>query len=165
MDLLWVCTSVLLEWILHREPTDGIPPTVGFNIKTLIWNNYKVNVWDVGGQKSIRAFWRNYFDTTDGLVWVVDSSDRFRLEDCKTELHALLKEERLLGASLLVLANKQDLPGSLGVSEIATILEIDTIKISRHCAVFGCSIFDRSSVVDSLVWIINDVGSRMYTLR
>ena len=48
---------------------------------------------------------------TDGLIWVVDSADKRRMEDCKKELQALLGEERLLGATLLVFANKQDLPG------------------------------------------------------
>lgn len=54
---------------------------------------YKLNFWDVGGQKSLRSYWRNYFESTDGLVWVVDSADRRRLEDCRKELHALLVEE------------------------------------------------------------------------
>ena len=55
--------------------------------------SFKLNIWDIGGQKSIRSYWRNYFESTDGLVWVVDSADVRRLEDCKAELHALLKEE------------------------------------------------------------------------
>lgn len=55
--------------------------------------SFKLNIWDIGGQKSIRSYWRNYFESTDGLVWVVDSADVRRLEDCKAELHALLQEE------------------------------------------------------------------------
>ena len=43
------------------------------------------------------------------------------IEDCKTELHKLLEEERLLGATLLVFANKQDLPGALGMDEIREV--------------------------------------------
>lgn len=54
---------------------------------------YTLNIWDVGGQKTIRSYWRNYFEQTDGLVWVVDSSDLRRLDDCKLELDNLLKEE------------------------------------------------------------------------
>ena len=54
---------------------------------------YVLNIWDVGGQKTIRSYWRNYFEQTDGLVWVVDSSDLRRLDDCKFELDNLLKEE------------------------------------------------------------------------
>jgi len=54
---------------------------------------FQLNIWDVGGQKSLRSYWRNYFESTDGLVWVVDSADKMRLEDCKSELHKLLNEE------------------------------------------------------------------------
>ena len=54
---------------------------------------YNLNIWDVGGQKSLRSYWRNYFETTDGLIWVVDSADKRRLKDCKEELHKLLTEE------------------------------------------------------------------------
>ena len=68
---------------------------------------YRLNAWDVGGQHSLRSYWRNYFETTDALIWVVDSSDRLRLFDCREELSKLLVEERLVGATLLVLANKQ----------------------------------------------------------
>lgn len=50
-------------------------------------------MWDVGGQKTIRSYWRNYFEQTDGLIWVVDSADRHRLRDCKDELFRLLSQE------------------------------------------------------------------------
>jgi len=78
-------------------------------------------MWDVGGQKSLRSYWRNYFECTDGLVWVVDSADRMRLESCKQELQVLLQEERLAGATLLVLCNKQDLAGALNSTEIKEV--------------------------------------------
>ena len=64
---------------------DEICPTLGFNIKTMdfqaravellvffaaliVSQGYKLNVWDVGGQKSLRTYWRNYFEQTDALV-------------------------------------------------------------------------------------------------
>ena len=52
-----------------------------------------MNIWDVGGQKSLRSYWRNYFESTDGLIWVVDCADKRRLGDCKNELNGLLLEE------------------------------------------------------------------------
>ena len=58
-----------------------------------LYFRFKLNIWDVGGQKSLRSYWRNYFESTDGLIWVVDSADSWRLEDCKKELKALLLEE------------------------------------------------------------------------
>lgn len=62
-------------------------------ISILVFGRYTLNIWDVGGQRTIRSYWRNYFEQTDGLVWVVDSSDLRRLDDCKMELDNLLKEE------------------------------------------------------------------------
>ncbi len=52
----------------NGESIDEIPPTLGFNIKTLEYEGYKLNIWDVGGQKTLRSYWRNYFEETDGLV-------------------------------------------------------------------------------------------------
>lgn len=47
----------------------------------------------MGGQKSLRSYWRNYFESTDGLIWVVDSADCQRMQDCQRELQSLLVEE------------------------------------------------------------------------
>ena len=50
-------------------------------------------IGDVGGQKTLRSYWRNYFEKTDALIWVVDATDRLRINDCKEELASLLVEE------------------------------------------------------------------------
>ena len=95
-------------------------------------HRFSLNIWDVGGQKSLRSYWRNYFETTDGLIWVVDSADRRRLDDCRKELHQLLQEERLLGATLLVFANKQDLPGALSAEEIQNVRKLFLMNTPQH---------------------------------
>ena len=59
---------------INGEDISKISPTLGFNISSLHLNEYRLNVWDVGGQKTLRTFWRNYFEKTDALVWVVDLS-------------------------------------------------------------------------------------------
>jgi GTPase SAR1 family protein len=43
-------------------------------------------VWDIGGQKAIRPYWKNYYENTDGLVYVVDSADEARVKECSEEL-------------------------------------------------------------------------------
>lgn len=40
----------------------------GFNIKSVQSDGFKLNVWDIGGQRKIRPYWRNYFENTDVLV-------------------------------------------------------------------------------------------------
>ena len=98
----------------NGEDIDLLPPTLGFNIETLEYRGFKLNIWDVGGQTSLRSYWRNYFEQTDGLIWVVDSADRARLHDCRAELEALLQQEvrtrRAATSAALLAANARLLP-------------------------------------------------------
>ena len=63
-------------------------------------------MWDIGGQREIRPYWKNYYENTDGLVYVVDSADDMRLKECAEELMSLLQEPDLQKVPLLVFANK-----------------------------------------------------------
>lgn len=40
----------------------------GFNIKSVASHGMKLNVWDIGGQRKIRPFWKKYLENTDLLV-------------------------------------------------------------------------------------------------
>ena len=84
---------------------------VGFNVETVTYKNVKFNVWDVGGQDMIRPLWKHYYTGTQGLVFVVDSQDRERIDEAKQELHRILSDREMKECLLLVFANKQDLPG------------------------------------------------------
>lgn len=53
----------------------------GFNIKSVQSEGFKLNVWDIGGQRKIRPYWRNYFENTDVLIYVIDSADRKRFDE------------------------------------------------------------------------------------
>lgn len=86
-------------------------PTVGFNVESVTYKNVKFNVWDVGGQDKIRPLWRHYYSGTQGLIFVVDSSDTARLEEARSELHKIINDREMKDALLLVFANKQDAPG------------------------------------------------------
>jgi len=148
------------------EDVHEISPTVGFNIKSLDYNGYVINFWDVGGQKSIRTYWRNYFEQTDGIMWVVDSVDRFRLEECRLQLHDLLKQERLAGASLLILANKQDLGGALSFEQIAEALDLhsDAISTNRHWKILGCSAIRGDGLSEGISWLVKDIAARIFLM-
>ncbi|WJX89857.1 ADP-ribosylation factor-like protein 2, variant 2 [Trifolium repens] len=155
-------TTIVLK--INGEDTSVISPTLGFNIKTITYQKYTLNIWDVGGQKTIRSYWRNYFEQTDGLVWVVDSSDLRRLDDCKMELDNLLKEERLSGSSLLILANKQDIKGALAPAEIAKVLNLEAMDKSRHWMIVGCSAYTGEGLLEGFDWLVQDIASRIYML-
>ncbi|VDK58621.1 unnamed protein product [Anisakis simplex] len=118
-------------------------------------------MWDVGGQKSLRSYWRNYFEQTDGVIWVIDSVDIDRMDDCKRELEKLLVEERLIGASLLILANKQDLPSSASKQQIEELLELSKLE-THHWRVFACSSVTGENLLEALDWLCTDISGRLF---
>lgn len=154
-------TTILKRF--NGEAIDTISPTLGFNIKTLEHKGFKLNIWDVGGQKSLRSYWKNYFESTDGLIWVVDSADKRRLDDCKRELHTLLQEERLAGATLLVFANKRDLPGALTAEDIKAALDLDSIR-THHWQIVYSSAVTGENLLEGIDWLLGDIASRIFTL-
>ena len=154
--------TTIIKSILGQDPT-STSPTLGFTINTLKYGNNTINFWDIGGQTTIRSYWRNYFEETDGVIWVVDSGDKLRLKDCKEELHNLLKQEKLAGATLIVLCNKQDINGALKVEEIKDTLELNTIT-SRHWMIMPCCGLTGEGLKEGLNWIMDDISSRIFML-
>jgi len=86
-------TTILYKLKLNQSVTTI--PTVGFNVETVTYKNVKFNVWDVGGQDKIRPLWRHYYTGTQGLVFVVDSQDRERVDEAKHELHRILSDREM----------------------------------------------------------------------
>jgi small GTP-binding protein len=77
-------TTILYK--LQLNETITTIPTIGFQVEHVIYKNLDFTVWDVGGQDKIRPLWRHYYQNTQGLIFVVDSNDRDRIEDAKEEL-------------------------------------------------------------------------------
>ncbi|KAL9051145.1 MAG: hypothetical protein Q9162_006217 [Coniocarpon cinnabarinum] len=120
-----------------------------------------IETGDVGGQKTLRTYWRNYFEKTDTLIWTVDSTDRERLADCRDELHGLLLEERLQGASLLVLKNKSDIATSLSEEEVVAALNLQSIK-THGWKIATCSAVTGEGLDDAVAWVVQDAKDRFF---
>ncbi|KAL1060708.1 hypothetical protein V6Z11_1Z076700 [Gossypium hirsutum] len=110
------------------------------------------------GQTSIRPYWRCYFPNTQAIIYVVDSSDTDRLVIAKEEFHAILEEEELRGAVVLIFANKQDLPGALDAAAVTEALELHKLK-SRQWAIFKTSAIKGEGLFEGLDWLSNTLKS------
>jgi small GTP-binding protein len=65
-------------------------PTIGFNVEQLNIQGATFNLWDIGGQEKIRPLWKHYFEDIVGLIYVIDSTDKERMDLSKEELFKLL---------------------------------------------------------------------------
>eukprot|EP01099_Mayorella_cantabrigiensis_P006455 TRINITY_DN5408_c0_g1_i1.p1 TRINITY_DN5408_c0_g1~~TRINITY_DN5408_c0_g1_i1.p1 ORF type:complete len:180 (-),score=35.53 TRINITY_DN5408_c0_g1_i1:766-1305(-) len=132
-------TTILYK--LNPEQVVTSIPTIGFWLETLEYETLRFKVWDVGGN-NMRIFWRPYLQNTQGLIFVVDSMDRDRIDEVKEEFERILSEEELQKVPLLVFANKQDLPGVMRVAEITDKLGLHSLEnrdwyIQSSCATTG----------------------------
>ncbi|KAJ8300963.1 hypothetical protein KUTeg_022482 [Tegillarca granosa] len=144
---------------LASEDVTHITPTQGFNIKSVVQDRFKLNVWDIGGQRKIRPYWRNYFENTDVLIFVVDSSDMKRREEAATELQELLEDDKLMGVPVLVFANKQDLQFAKDAQDISEALELTKIR-GRNWQIQGCSATTGEGLKDGLEWVQKIVSKK-----
>mmetsp|Transcript_14443 Transcript_14443/g.51352 ORF Transcript_14443/g.51352 Transcript_14443/m.51352 type:complete len:139 (-) Transcript_14443:225-641(-) len=133
-------------------------PTQGFNIKSLMQDNFKLNVWDIGGQKSIRPYWRNYFDQTDALIYVIDAVDTRRIEETVTELGQLLDEAKLQNIPVLIFANKCDLSSAMNSEEITDELPKEQF-LNRPWKVVACSAKSGEGLSEGMEWLVTELNN------
>ena len=131
-------------------------PTIGFNVETLEYKGLNFTIWDVGGQDKIRVLWKHYYQNTQGLIFVVDSNDKDRIEEAAEELKKMLNEDELKDCTVLVMANKQDLNTALSPNEITQKLELQGLK-GRKWLVQGTSAVTGQGLKEGLDWMANEL--------
>ncbi|KAG6378527.1 small GTPase superfamily ARF/SAR type [Boletus reticuloceps] len=135
-------------------------PTIGFNVETVEYKNIKFQVWDLGGQSSIRPYWRCYFPNTSAIIYVIDSSDHSRLGTSRSELLTMLSEDELSGVPLLVFCNKQDADGALKPEEISEQLGLAGAETARQWSVHGCCATKGEGLEEGLDWLVNAIQNK-----
>merc|ERR1712232_1008912 len=143
-------TTILKK--MSEEDISHIMPTQGFNIKSIVHEGFKLNVWDIGGQKTIRPYWSNYFEGSDALVYVIDTADARRLEESGHELRDLLADDKLGAIPLLIYANKQDLVNATPPNEIVDKLALQSID-GRVWNIQACSALSGDGLEEGLHWL------------
>ena len=88
---------------LHLGEVVMTQPTIGSNVELVKHNNVHFEVWDLGGQQTLRNSWQSYYRNTASVIMMVDSTDRGRMRLVKEELFRLLGCEELSQVSVLVL--------------------------------------------------------------
>lgn len=117
-------SSLLLQLSRPDGTSARTQRTEGFNVVSINSENF----WELGGSATMRPYWPNFFPGTSVLVYMVNSADGQRLRSSAHEFHKILEDERLKNVPILVLANKQDLPGAKSVEDISTALGLDELK-------------------------------------
>ena len=148
--------TTLLNCLTHEE-IKKITPTKGVNAKSIQCGGVKLNVYDLGGQRAIREYWKYYYEKVDALIYVVDASDEGRIEECNTTFQSLLKDEKLQNIPVLAYGNKADLDNCLEPDEILERLGMNDIK-GRDFSLFACSALKGTGVKEGIKWLLEKLS-------
>ncbi|CAF3100793.1 unnamed protein product [Rotaria sp. Silwood2] len=113
--------------VLEKAPVDSVAPTIGFSQTEVLHKDERIKLIDLGGGETFREAWRHYYDDAYGFVYVLDSSQESRLGENRDVLKKLLREEKVKGKPILILANKQDKPEALDKNAILEDLKIERL--------------------------------------
>lgn len=150
-------TTILYQ--LKMGETVKTIPTIGFNVEVLDYKGLHFTVWDVGGQDKLIALWKHYFAHTDGLIFVVDSCDTERVDKAERELKKMLAEEEMKDCIVLIMANKQDIPGALTATQVTEQLGMSQLK-GRKWLVQGTSATTGQGLKEGLDWMAEAIWKK-----
>ena len=137
---------------MNGIPLDRIPPTIGLNIGKMDVNHCQCLFWDLGGQVRMRDIWCKYYAEAHGMVFVVDSADRSRWDEARLAFENVRNHDELRGIPILLIANKQDLPGAASPEEIEQIF----VRGGGPFRVQPASCLTCEGVADGIRWCVDE---------
>ena len=143
---------------LLNGTTVNTQPTVGSNVETIERQNVRLQCWDLAGQTAFRSGWTTFFNETNAILFIVDSSDRARLGEARNELFRVLDDESTKGCCILVLANKQDIPDCLSLSAVTEGLQLAEIKDHEWSILPSCSLTGQG-LEEAVAWLVQHLDS------
>ncbi|KAJ3401828.1 hypothetical protein CcCBS67573_g00246 [Chytriomyces confervae] len=151
--------TTLVNVIANGEFTEDMIPTVGFNMRKVTKGAVVMKLWDLGGQARFRAMWERYCRGVNAIVFVLDSADHAKIPAARTELHTLLDKPQLVNIPILVLGNKNDLPGALTVEAVIEQMGLKSIT-NREVSCYSISAKNSVNIDLTLQWLTKHATSK-----
>jgi small GTP-binding protein len=114
--------STLIKMLTGQNIPCDYVPTVGLDFGNIQIGDAQISLWDLGGQDQFQWMWDNFLPGTSTILVVTDST-RVGVQKTKEFVN---KYSNFKGSKLIVIANKQDLPGALSPSEVESIVGAET---------------------------------------
>ena len=140
-------------------------PTYHPHSEELIIDSIQFKTFDLGGHEAARRIWKDYFSTVDGIIYLVDASDRTRFKESKEELDQLMGSSELENVPLVVLGNKIDIANAASEDELRSVFNLQPHltyngkdgkrdpRGGRPVQVFMCSVVKRMGYREAFQWL------------
>jgi len=128
--------------------------TVGFLVEKFKYGSVNFTMFDMSGQGRYRNLWEHYYGETEGIIFVVDSSDTIRMCVVKDELDSLLAHKDMVKRSVPILffANKMDMPKAVSPAQISELLELNKL-VDRPWNIVASNALNGNGLEEGVKWI------------
>ncbi|KAJ3208042.1 ADP-ribosylation factor-like protein 8B [Dinochytrium kinnereticum] len=163
--------TTLVNVIANGSFSEDMIPTVGFNMRKVTKGAEVKHDSEACGRDIVEVTYlilfyvigecthRAIFLGVNAIVFVLDSADHAKVPAARTELHTLLDKAQLASIPVLVLGNKNDLPGALTVEQIIDQLGLKSIT-SREVSCYSISAKNQVNIDLTLNWLIKHATSK-----
>lgn len=149
--------TTILGYLFHGEFKETIP-THGLNREKITLPKLNIDVFDLGGQEEFRPIWSDYNEQSDGLIYVVDATDRERVGESKAIFHDLINTQINRSIPVLILLNKCDIFDKMPILEFIKEFSLNDPNLEINWAVFETSALTGEGLLNAMGWIINSFG-------
>jgi small GTP-binding protein len=154
--------------VLYAAKSDkSIPttPTIGAMFERIVINNTSIGVIEEGGRSGLRPLRRLHYRHAEGIIFVIDSNDRERIDQVRDELHQIFNDENLQHKSILILANKQDLPDAIKVDELRDKLNLNKFNGNIKWHLQPTSAIHNEGVYEGFEWLENSLKEKIDPIK
>ncbi|CAK5073638.1 unnamed protein product [Meloidogyne enterolobii] len=151
-------TTILNQLKPAETQSTSITPTVGYNVEKFSAAGMTFSAYDMSGQSRYRNLWETQYKNVNGIIFVVDASDKLRIAVARDELWMLLDHKDLTykKTPLLIFANKSDVRDAVPASEIHLNLGLDLIRNRNWHIVSTCALTGQG-LVGGIDWLANNI--------
>ena len=109
----------------------------------------------------MRPYWRHYYTGTQGVIFVVDSTDTDRMEKARMEFERVVTDDMLENVCVLVLANKQDVDGAMSGSEISEALDVAAVCKGHEYHVQETVATEGTGLEEGFMWLCSNMTTQL----
>eukprot|EP00929_Paragymnodinium_shiwhaense_P113490 TRINITY_DN81784_c0_g1_i1.p1 TRINITY_DN81784_c0_g1~~TRINITY_DN81784_c0_g1_i1.p1 ORF type:complete len:186 (+),score=69.53 TRINITY_DN81784_c0_g1_i1:85-642(+) len=148
--------TTVLNCLKPKKASLETVPTVGFNTEEFAKHGVNFCAFDMSGQSRYRNLWEHYYGDVEGIIVVIDATDKLRFAVVKDELEQMLLDPRVSEKKIpiLFLSNKMDLATASPPLETMQALELEKIT-DRPWHIAACDALKGEGVEEATKWLVD----------
>ncbi|KAL4227016.1 ADP-ribosylation factor-like protein 6 [Mactra antiquata] len=161
--------STILNFLKQGDknvPVDTVP-TIGLNVEKMKAANIEITAFDMSGQGRYRPLWEQYYKECQGIIFVVDSSDKLRVVVARDELERMMKHPDLERRNVPVLffANKMDKRDAVSSVKVSTLMGLNEVIHNKNWHIVASNAINGDGIDEGITWLADVMKSNMATKK